>query len=397
MYKRNKKDFRKKPTNNRKRNFSSKKKGGAGFSKFINSAKFVNKSVKDKKEYLPENIFNEFDIDEKLKTNIARRGYKNPTEIQDKTIPLIIQGRDVIGVANTGTGKTVAFLLPLVDKVLRNRKEKVFIITPTRELAFQIGEEFFSLTKDINISSVVCVGGSNMFNQIRKIKEKPNFVIGTPGRLKDLVERKRLSINDFSTIVIDEADRMLDMGFIDDVRFLTSNLSDIRQSLLFSATFSPEIEKITKLLSEDPVKISVIKRETGENIEQDVVHTKNKEEKIGKLCKLLSNKKDFKKVLIFGKTKRGVENLSKDLVKKGFNVVSIHGDKSQSQRNKSLSLFKKGAVQALIATDVAARGLDIVDVTHVINFDVPATYDDYIHRIGRTGRADKVGFAITFV
>jgi superfamily II DNA/RNA helicase len=396
MYKKQKRSFGKKRSFNKKEG-GRKEKSSKHFSKYIKSSKFVNKSEQNKDVYVPENKFIDFDIDKKLKENISKKGYETPTEIQDKTIPLILKGKDVIGVANTGTGKTGAFLLPLIDKVFKNKKQKVFIITPTRELAFQIDEELFSLTKDMNIRSVVCIGGSNMFNQVKKIKENPSFVIGTPGRLKDLVMRKKLSIKAFSNIVIDEADRMLDMGFLDDVRFLTNELCDVRQSLLFSATISPEIEKVINSFSKDPVKVSVKTRETAENVEQDIVRTNSSKEKIEKLCKFLENKKEFKKVLIFGRTRRGVENLSKDLNKKGFTAVSIHGDKTQSKRQQALSLFKKGGVQSLVATDVAARGLDINNVSHVINFDVPATYDDYIHRIGRTGRGDKTGIALTFV
>ncbi len=396
MYKKQRRSFGKKRSF-RKKEQGSREKGTKSFSKYIKSSRFVNKSEKNKSVYVSKNKFTDFKIDEKLKENITKKGYKVPTEIQDKTIPLILQGKDVIGVANTGTGKTGAFLLPLINKVFKDKKQKVFIITPTRELAFQINEELFSLTKNMNIRSVVCIGGSNMFNQIKKIKENPNFVIGTPGRLKDLVKRKKLSIKAFSNIVIDEADRMLDMGFLDDVRFLTDELCDVRQSLLFSATISPEIEKVINSFSKDPVKVSVKTRETAENVEQDVVHTSSSKEKIEKLCDFLKNKKEFKKVLIFGKTRRGVENLSKDLNKKGFTAASIHGDKTQGKRQQALSLFKRGEVQSLVATDVAARGLDINNVSHVINFDVPATYDDYVHRIGRTGRGDKTGIALTFV
>ncbi len=397
MYKKGKRS----PANNFRRNnknASQKKRGaGYGFSKSINPSKFINKSTEKKAAYVSENNFNDFHIDSYLKKSIERRGYKTPTEIQDKTIPVILQGKDIIGVANTGTGKTAAFLLPLIDKVLRDKKQRVFIVTPTRELAFQINEELISFTKSAGIYSAVCIGGSNMFAQIKKLRSKPHFVIGTPGRLKDLVNKKHLSLKVFGNIVIDEADRMLDMGFIDDIRFLMNELSDVRQSLLFSATISPEIEKIINKFLKNPVKISVKTQETAENVEQDIVRAKGEKEKMDKLCQLLGERKEFQKVLVFGKTRRGVEKLSRDLNKEGFAAASIHGDKPQSKRQQALNLFKRGSVQILVATDVAARGLDIADVTHVINFDVPATYDDYIHRIGRTGRADKVGVALTFV
>ncbi len=405
MYKREKRSFKKNSSSRKpersggRYNKNKKQKPNADnkFSNSINSSRFVNKPTENKAPYKPQNSFFDFDVDAVLKNSIEKKGYKNPTEIQDKTIPVILQGKDVIGIANTGTGKTAAFLLPLIDKVLKNRSEKVFIITPTRELAFQINEELISLTRSMNIGSAVCIGGSNMFTQVKKIKSKPNFIIGTPGRLKDLVLRKNLFIKTFNNIVIDEADRMLDMGFIEDVRFLTSELSEDRQSLLFSATISPEIEKIVSLFLRDPVKISVKVRDTAENVDQNIIKAKGGKEKIEKLCNLLENKEEFKKVLIFGRTKKGVEKLSRDLTDRKFSAVSIHGDKPQSKRQEALSSFKKGRVNILVATDVAARGLDIANVSHVINFDVPATYDDYIHRIGRTGRADKVGVALTFV
>ena len=365
----------------------------------MHSAQFINRSSKEVQgaPYVPQHRFSEFAIDERLKRNIEKKGYQIPTEIQDRTIPLILEGKDVIGIANTGTGKTAAFLLPLIDKVLQNRRERVFIVTPTRELAFQIYEELVSLTQLLGIYSAVCIGGSSMGAQIAKLRRGPHFVIGTPGRLKDLVKRKQLLLGTFQNIVLDEADRMLDMGFIDDIRFLMSQLSDKRQTLLFSATIPPAIETLIRTFLKEPIKISVKSRETPSCIDQDVVRVKGAKEKLEKLCEMLENKSEFQKVLVFGRTKHGVEKLSRELDKRGLRVLSIHGDKPQAKRRQALDLFKNNHVQILVATDVAARGLDIANVSHVINFDIPATYEDYVHRIGRTGRANQRGVALTFV
>jgi superfamily II DNA/RNA helicase len=316
--------------------------------------------------------------------------------IQDRAIPEILQGKDLIGIANTGTGKTASFLIPLIQKIIKDRNEKVLIVLPTRELALQIVDELNAFARSLNINSALCIGGSSMSRQIYALKRNPNFVIGTPGRLKDLINRNLLRVPGFTNVVLDEVDRMLDMGFVHDIKHLISLLPAKRQSLFFSATVSREVDNLIMGFVKNPVKISVKSGETADNIEQDIVRVKDKTKKIETLHDLLI-KEEFKKVLIFGRTKRGVEHLSRSLHERGFKVGSIHGNKSQSQREKVLSLFKANHLQTLVATDVAARGLDIVDITHVINYDPPATYDDYVHRIGRTGRANKIGKALTFI
>ena len=361
---------------------------------------FVNKSVVvEEKEahFMPEHKFADFRIDEKLKKNIISKGYIAPTPIQDRAIPHVLQGKDVVGIANTGTGKTAAFLIPLIDKVLKsNKKESVLIVVPTRELAIQIESELRGFTPLMGIFAVTCVGGANIVPQIRALKHLNQFVIGTPGRLKDLIERKILNLSQIRTVVLDEADRMLDMGFIGDMRFLMALMPKPRHTLFFSATLSKDIEKLIGEFLHEPVSISVKTRDTSKNIDQDVIRLKAGEDKLDALHNLLIQS-GFEKVLIFGRTKHGVQKLAMNLNKRGFKAESIHGNKSHSQRQRALSMFKEGKVQALVATDVAARGLDIANVSHVINFDIPATYDDYIHRIGRTGRADKKGKALTFV
>ncbi|MEK7120495.1 MAG: DEAD/DEAH box helicase [Patescibacteria group bacterium] len=379
--------------------FGKNRGGGRGFSKgqYIDPNRFINKAVITEKveHFAPEHNFIDFEIQDSLKKNIVDKGYVTPTPIQDKAIPHILRGDDLVGIANTGTGKTAAFLIPLINKILKNPKEGVLIVVPTRELGNQIQMELRGFTNKMKIYSVLCIGGASIGAQIRELRYKNEFVIGTPGRLKDLIERKNLDIASFKTVVLDEADRMLDMGFINDMKYLMSKMNKDRHTLFFSATLSKEIEKLISDFMKEPVTISVKTTETAEGVEQDVVRLRgsNKMEILEKLLR----EDGFDKVLIFGKTKHGVDRLSRTLVEKGFKAESIHGDKNQQRRQKALDLFKRDHVNILVATDVAARGLDINGVSHVINYDIPATYDDYVHRIGRTGRAGKKGKALTFI
>lgn len=345
---------------------------------------------------MPEHAFVDFQVTGALKKNIITKGYVTPTPIQDRAIPHVLQGQDVVGIANTGTGKTAAFLIPLINKVLAHPKENVLIIVPTRELAIQIQEELRDFVTGMKISSTVCVGGTSIGNQIRDLRYRNEFVIGTPGRLKDLRERGVLNLAFFNTVVLDEADRMLDMGFINDMRLVMAGMPKNRHTLFFSATLSPEIEKLIGEFLHEPVRISVKTQDTSRNVDQDVVRVSPGENKLDVLHTMLL-KPDFNKVLIFGRTKHGVEKLSTLLNTRGIRAESIHGNKNQSARQRSLKLFKDSKSQVLVATDVAARGLDISGVSHVINFDLPATYEDYVHRIGRTGRAGKSGKALTFI
>ncbi|MFA6536241.1 MAG: DEAD/DEAH box helicase [Candidatus Paceibacterota bacterium] len=364
----------------------------------INPAKFINKAVitEEVEHFKPEHAFEDFKIDQKLKLAIVTKGFKQPTPIQDRAISHILQGRDVVGLANTGTGKTGAFLIPLINKVMQNSKEQVLVIVPTRELAIQIDAELKALTNGLKIFSVVCVGGVGIGSQLRELRYQNNFIIGTPGRLKDLIERKALRVVEFNTVVLDEADRMLDMGFVKDMRAIMNGMPKTRQTLFFSATLSSDIEKLITEFLREPVRISVKTGDTSKNVDQDVIKVGLGTNKLEMLHDLLKQK-EFSKVLIFGRTKHGVEKLSQVLAKKGFKAESIHGNKNHSKRQKALGLFKQNHIQILVATDVAARGLDIPDVSHVINYDIPATHDDYVHRIGRTGRGDKKGKALTFI
>ncbi len=359
---------------------------------------FVRKAIITTKAetFDPKHRFVDFRIDPKLKVNIERRGYVHPTPIQDGAIPVVLENRDVIGMASTGTGKTAAFLIPLLHKSLHSRDEKVLIIVPTRELANQIDVEFRDFARGLGMRSAVCIGGSHIYTQIKNLQQNPSFVIGTPGRLKDLVERRNLDLSSFNTVVLDEVDRMLDMGFIHDIKHLLALLKEPRQTLFFSATLPREIVELAKKFLKEPVTVRIESRATSANVEQDIIVVKKREQKIETLHELFL-KEGFDKILVFTRTKHGADRLSKTLNERGFKVDALHGDKSQSQRERALRRFEKDELKVLVATDVAARGLDIKNVTHVINYDVPETYEDYIHRIGRTGRAGKMGNALTFI
>ena len=363
----------------------------------IEESRFINKSAFAPVDpYKPSNSFADFPFSEKLQANIVYQKYSTPTAIQDQTISHIIAGHDLIGIANTGTGKTAAFLLPLIDKISKNLTEKVLIVTPTRELAMQIKTELQKFSYGLGIYTVLCIGGVSTTSQRNELRRNPHFVIGTPGRLKDLIRGKSLDLSQFHNVVLDEVDRMVDIGFIHDIKYFISLLPRNRQSLFFSATIPIPVKEILKTFVKDPISVSVKTQDTPENIKQDIIRVKDKGRKIEQLQELL-RQKGFDKVIVFGRTKWGIQKLTTRLISRGFRAAAIHGNKSQSQRQRALDEFKKNNIQVLLATDVASRGLDIQDVTHVINYDQPASYDDYIHRIGRTGRVDKKGTALTFV
>ncbi len=379
-----------------KRGFSKGRRRGGGRGERIDFSRFVSKAVFKKEEpYVNDHHFIDFAFVEKLQSNIAKKGYISPRPIQDKSIPHILKGRDIFGLANTGTGKTAAFLLPLINKVMQNKSEKVLILAPTRELAIQIEDELRSLSFGAGIFSVSLVGGLPINKQINEIKRGVSFVIGTPGRVMDLIKRGILDLTNYKNVVLDEADRMLDMGFIDDMVSILGKMSEDRQTLFFSATLSDEIKSLTSRFLKDPVFISVVKGETSSNVDQNIVRV-SKENKFSKLCEILASE-GTDKILIFREMKFAVDELEKDLRARGFKVAGIHGDKRSRERLRTLGAFKENKLDILIATDVAARGLDIPEVSHVINYDIPQNYDTYVHRIGRTGRGDKKGNSLTFV
>lgn len=352
--------------------------------------------IEPESAFVSDRRFEDLVLAAELKHNIRAKQYTILTPIQDQAIPAIMAGKDVIGIANTGTGKTAAFLIPLVDKVLRNRKEKVFIVAPTRELALQIDGEMRDFAKATGIRSALLIGGSGLFRQIGELKSNPNFVIGTPGRIVDLIRQRALNLSQFTNVVIDEADRMVDIGFIKDIKYLISLLPSVRQSLFFSATISSGVAEILRTFVRNPVTVSVKRQEAAQTVNQGIIRVDGGKRKIDQLQHLLTQE-GFAKVLIFGRTKWGIQRLSEQLIARGFRAGAIHGNKRQAQRQRILEQFKRNEINILLATDVASRGLDIPDISHVINYDVPGSFDDYIHRIGRTGRADKRGVALTFV
>jgi len=384
------------------RSFGGGRRGGGNrgpAKKFIHPSKFINKAVAkaDEVPYESKHKFADFPFGAELHYNIAKKGYDTPSAIQDQAIPHIIDGKDVIGLANTGTGKTAAFLLPIIERQSGiTLRPSVLIMAPTRELAQQIDEQFREFSKGLGLYSTLIVGGVNIDRQIRDLKRRPHFIIGTPGRLKDLMQRRVLQLKNMTTLVLDEADRMLDMGFLPDIRQIVNEMPEDRQTLFFSATITPEISVLVNDFLKNPETVSVRTTETAEHVEQDVIEFRDKNEKVEILTDLL-NKPGYEKVLVFGETKFGVQRLSDHLDNTGIPSVAIHGNKNQSQRQRALKQFKDERVRVLVATDVAARGLDIPNVTHVINFDTPQTYEDYVHRIGRTGRGGASGRAHTFI
>ncbi len=364
----------------------------------VNPNLFVKKAqeITSEPEASTEARFDHYLIADMIKQNIAAHGYTIPTPIQEKSIPEILLGRDVIGMAKTGTGKTAAFLITLINKAYHDRDQKVLIVVPTRELATQINDEFRIFARGTGLYMTSIIGGTNMNSQIQNLRRGPNFVVGTPGRLKDLVDRGDLSLDVCQNVVLDEVDRMVDIGFIHDIKYLISFLPKVRQSLFFSATVDGKTQEILTSFVKDPVTIAIKSTESAENIDQDVIRLLPGQSKIDVLHNLLIQP-SFEKVIIFGRTKWRMEKLSMALAERGLRSAIIHGNKSQNYRQRALRSFKNNQHNILIATDVASRGLDIDNVTHVINFDAPESYEDYIHRIGRTGRAGKRGIALTFV
>ena len=367
----------------------------------IHPSRFINRDVEtidhEANAYVSNHQFADFALTTPLHKNLEQTGFTSPSAIQDQTIPLALEGKDIIGLANTGTGKTAAFLLPLLTHLDKHRQfYSVLIMAPTRELAQQIDDEFRRFSAGMKLYSVLLVGGVGIVPQLRGLQRRPHVIIGTPGRIKDHIDRGTLPLAGINAFVLDEADRMLDMGFVKDIRRIAGMLPTERQTLCFSATFNDGIRAIASDFMKNPEMVSVKVTETNDHIYQDVVHYTDNEHKKQLLINLLSDE-EFEKVIVFGETKFGVQRLSDSVDKLGIASRAIHGNKSQSQRTRALDDFKAGKARVLFATDVAARGLDIPKVSHVINFDVPQTYDDYVHRIGRTGRGGKTGTALTFV
>lgn len=363
---------------------------------YIHPSRFVQRAQQRTEEvYIPIHSFSDFALDERLKRNLEAMSFRDPSPIQDQAIPHGLVGNDVVGVANTGTGKTAAFAVPVLNRLITEPTSKALILAPTRELAEQIEQECRKIGKNSGLDGALLIGGTSMGAQLRDLRYNPRIIIGTPGRVKDHLERGSLDISNCNIVVLDEVDRMLDMGFVQDITHILSRTHAERQSFYFSATLDARVNGIIKSFSKDPIQITVKSGETSDNVDQDVV-TYSAGDKIDKLHNILIEKTTTK-TIIFDDTQRAVEKLSKELSARGFSADSIHGGKSQPQRQRVLSRFKNSATTVLVATDVAARGLDVSDISHVINYSVPKTYEDYVHRIGRTGRAGKVGHALTFI
>lgn len=360
-------------------------------SRFIQAAKPVTAV-----EYVPTHAFTDFKVNPLLHDNLKAKGFEKPSAIQDQAIPHGVEGKDIVGIANTGTGKTAAFMIPVLHQLMEYPNSRVLIMAPTRELAQQIEAEGRELGKRSGLSGALLIGGTAMGPQLGDLRRQPQIVIGTPGRIKDHMERRTLDLSGFTMVVLDEVDRMLDMGFINDMREILAQLPEERQSFFFSATLDGKVKSIIDTFSSDPIVVSVKTGVTSDNVEQNIVGYRSRDEKIDKLHDLLISE-GVDKVLVFDETQRSVERLSRELQDRGFQADAIHGGKTQAQRQRALSRFKRNDVDVLVATDVAARGIDVADITHVINYSTPQSYEDYVHRVGRAGRAGRKGYALTFI
>ncbi|MGF7183990.1 ATP-dependent RNA helicase DeaD [Desulfitispora alkaliphila] len=327
---------------------------------------------------------------------VADMGFEEATPIQEKTIPLAMEGENIIGQAQTGTGKTAAFAIPLIEKLSMENGKRGLVITPTRELAVQVAEEVNRIGSHVGVRALPIYGGQDINRQIKSLKKNPQIIVGTPGRLMDHMRRRTIKMQEVSNVVLDEADEMLNMGFIEDIENILKEVPEDRQTLLFSATMPKPIQNLASRFMKNPKLIKITPKEvTVPNIEQNYLEVQERD-KFDVLCRLLDIQSP-ELAIVFGRTKRRVDELYEALSKRGYSAEGLHGDLTQSRRNTVLRHFKEGVTDILVATDVAARGLDVSGVTHVYNFDIPQDPESYVHRIGRTGRAGKTGLATTFV
>ena len=391
---------------NNKRAFGQQKPTNGGHSKpakrkssILDPDQLIKKAIfGEEKTYESARDFADMPIDRRLKNSLAKKGFEKPSQIQDESLELLKSGRDLIGIANTGTGKTAAFLIPIIEKLLKQRDpQTALVVVPTRELALQVEKEFISLTTGLGLFASSYIGGTSVNKDLAKLKRKSHVIIGTPGRLIDLINQRALRINRVPVLVLDEFDRMLDMGFVRDIKRLVEEMTSRKQTMLFSATIDKSQKTLIKTLVKDPVEIKVNSGTTSsDKVDQDIIKVPAEANKFKMLTDLISES-GFDKVLVFAETKRWVDRVAKKLNQAGIMADQIHGNKSQNYRNNALAKFKSGSIKVLVATDVAARGIDVTGVTHVINYQLPMSLDSYIHRIGRTGRAGKTGKAFTFV
>ncbi|MCC3867220.1 DEAD/DEAH box helicase [Terrisporobacter mayombei] len=346
--------------------------------------------------------FTDLDIIRPIQKALKEEGYIKPTPIQSKSITPLLEGRDLLGCAQTGTGKTAAFAIPIIQQIYNDKKSlkgkrtiKAVILAPTRELAIQIEENFVAYARHTNIKSLVIFGGVSQNPQVKALKEGVDILIATPGRMLDLYNQKFLKLNDVKHFVLDEADSMLDMGMIHDVKRIISHLPKVRQNIFFSATMPKEISKLADSIFKNPVKVEVAPvSSTTEMVEQNIYFV-SKKQKAKLLIELLKNNPE-ESVLVFSRTKHGANKITKDLISSSISAAAIHGNKSQNARQLALNEFKEGKIRVLVATDIAARGIDIDELPFVINYDLPEVAETYVHRIGRTGRAGRSGRATAF-
>ncbi len=345
--------------------------------------------------------FSEFGLADPILRALNARNHITPTPIQAKAIPAILDGDDLLGIAQTGTGKTAAFALPILHELNlepargKYRDPRALILAPTRELAIQIGDEFHAYGKDLSVRQAVIFGGVSQHAQVQKLRRGVDIIIATPGRLLDLMEQGHVNLGAVEFLVLDEADRMLDMGFIRDVRKIVAKLPEDRQTQLFSATMPPEIAKLAKEILYEPVRIDIAPKTVAVEVIRQSIHFIEPNDKLRALCDLFADKA-MRRVIVFTRTKHRANKVAEQLIKSGVEADAIHGNKSQGARQRALDAFRNGRIKALVATDIAARGIDVPDVTHVVNFEMPVDAESYVHRIGRTARAGAEGAAISF-
>jgi ATP-dependent RNA helicase RhlE len=341
-------------------------------------------------------MFKNFNLGAPILQALALKGYGEPTPIQREAIPQILSGKDIVACAQTGTGKTAAFCIPILEKlsVRKSNHIRALILAPTRELAIQVSGNLKQYGKNLSLRSCVVYGGVSQYTQVNELRRGIDIVVATPGRLLDLIEQREIDLSNLEILVLDEADRMLDMGFIHDIKRIIKLIPTNRQNIFFSATMPNEVQKLIALFMRNPVKINIGKKQEDIRIEQSVYYVER--DKKRSLLKHIINEKNIQNAIVFARTKYGADKLAKDLSKSGITAESFHGDKSQNARVRSLTNFKKNLIRVLVATDIAARGIDIVDMPYVINYELPESAETYTHRIGRTGRAGAQGNAVSF-
>ncbi len=378
----------------KRRNERSRKSSGRDLSMYIHTP---GETKTETTAYEPAHTFEEFHINQELLQRIKEKGFVAPSEIQDKAIPILLQGDDLVGVAGTGTGKTAAFLIPIIDRLLEEPEDQsALIIAPTRELASQINDEFRSLVRGLGIYSTCLIGGLSVRDSIQALKRTNHIIIGTPGRLLDMHDRGLLAFENFETLVLDEFDRMLDMGFSEEMQMINKQMINKQQTMLFSATVDPSQRKLIDEIAGAAEEVeAAMNTQKTDAIHQEVLHV-NGQDKFQLMHDLILSQEE-EKVILFCETKREADDMLKRLKGEKVRADVIHGDKSQNARQTALRKFKRGNVNVLVATDVVARGIDVSDVSLVINYMPPRNYTDYVHRIGRTGRAGKSGRAVTMI